>query len=144
MPLRAPTPSQTPSASPTGSPGPAPAGRLSETFLAIIIVLQIVGWIALVLVLKPETFSRRADTRHLVVERAYGVPDPQEAQHLVVTSRTTVEVNGERLQYHPQDETDAVEYAANYVATNRAATVVIRKSIIVRAGPQGWGTGASP
>jgi hypothetical protein len=113
--------------------------RLSQTLLVLIIFFQVVGWIGLVLVLKPEALlGSRVAERHVVVERDYGVPDPQEAQHVVVTSKTSMEIDGERIHYSPEDETDAIEYATNYIAVSRGSTVVIRRSIMVRAGPDKW------
>ena len=117
---------------------PSDRPRLSQTLLALIIVFQVVGWIGLVLILKPEAFTRSPPSRDVVVERRYGMPDPQEAQHVLVTSKTSMEIDGERIHYAPEDVTDCVEYATNYLATNRGSTVVIRRSIVVRAGPQGW------
>ena len=101
-------------------------------------MFQVVGWIGLVLILKPEAFTRSPASRDVVVERRYGVPDPQEAQHVLVTSKTSMEIDGERIHYAPEDVTDCLEYATNYLATNRGSTVVIRRSFVVRAGPQGW------
>ncbi len=121
-------------------PRPAPSANLDHvrTLLAALIVLQVAGWIGLVLMLKPSAFPRRLPERKVEVVRSYGAPDVRGPEHLVVTSETRVYVNGERVAYRPEDETDAVEYAANLLAGDRGAAIIIQRTIKVRAGEVGW------
>lgn len=72
--------------------------------------------------------------RAVEVVAAPGTQRPQVPRAIDVRSYTQFYVDGMQIQYSPEDLTDAVEYAVNYLAGHPAAKVRIVRTVSVVRG----------
>jgi len=101
--------------------------------LIAVLVVQILGGLALLLVLKPELLHPATMRRVEVVEpKGSGLPPVPD--RVRVTSEMAFYYNGVKQRYQPQDESDAIEYACNRLTQDQRAVVRIERVVTVRAG----------
>ena len=101
----------------------------------LILVLILQGGMLLSSFLKGVMPPRGAPGKRTVeVVAAPGTQRPQVPQTVNVRSYTRFYVDGEQIQYSPEDLTDAVEYAVNYLAGHPAAKVRIVRTVSVVRG----------